>query len=825
MSRHKWAAPPPEDPDDPWRSIVDDIFDWLSGPRVVMVTAYLGTWIFSFGVYFALGQSTRSGYFCFDLIDSRVEIIILQWVSLVADVAIIVLFWQVTAWIKSLQTRLQTIGSALLLSCLLMGGVALVDLAIHDTNSNGAAFGSLHLFDVVTDGLVLAWLFGSTSAWFCEEKPLVPVSTITVVAGIWASLDNIRRFGDWTTLSRSKVLFPFWAIFIGASVFIYFQDQRTFIFIRRPGFIALFFLLLSVATISTLVRAPSFFKDHHPIDDLIFKAQAKHDHWLKGVKLSDSLPVAVRSYQNLHDGRPPPPHFSDWYEFAEGSAVIDQFQQIERDLSPFWDLAPQTIRDRVNVAISYPGVTTITIKAGKVLTADTGDDGDNQDLEELGQMIRKFSKHLPDMVLPINLRSTPRILPKWGDPYSQPLSRPKPMAKLVPRGAADAVNHSTQSPLPRGHGVQWPSSAMEFTLSRNYGQMQAGACPPASRARNRPDWKFGELCVDCAQKHSQGPLIADWEGALDVCDQPDLFHLHAFPMLPPLLKPIEQLLPLFGPSKTKGFKDIIVPMPKSRLDKPDKNWQFERRYDALFWRGTAGKQVVSTHVLRGSHKYRFLHLVSNPGPEDEVSMILPTRGHGKTYVYERIPTQKANADVPFTAGLEDLSACLGAMCQLLEKAYGTREDIADSMEYRYVLLLDEDDGPPPQLLRALRSNSVPFISTIFRTWYTERLTPWLHFVPIDVRYQSLHTSFAYFSGTVDRPPVSSTSKPMEEHVKNAEWIVEQGKKWAKEAIGERDMEIYLFRLLLEWGRLINDRRNEMGFRVGEGGQYLADEWI
>jgi len=33
---------------------------------------------------------------------------------------------------------------------------------------------------------------------------------------------------------------------------------------------------------------------------------------------------------------------------------------------------------------------------------------------------------------------------------------------------------------------------------------------------------------------------------------------------------------------------------------------------------------------------------------------------------------------------------------------------------------------------------------------------------------------------------------------------------------KEDMEVYMFRLLLEWGRLTDDKRTEVGFRLGRG---------
>ncbi|XP_044715426.1 glycosyl transferase family 90 domain-containing protein [Hirsutella rhossiliensis] len=151
----------------------------------------------------------------------------------------------------------------------------------------------------------------------------------------------------------------------------------------------------------------------------------------------------------------------------------------------------------------------------------------------------------------------------------------------------------------------------------------------------------------------------------------------------------------------------------------------------------------------------------------------------------------------------DYSACLGTNCELIKHAFGTEADTEEALEYRHVLLTDEDDGPPSEMLRTIRSGSVPFISTIFRTWYTERLVPWLHFVPVDLNGRD--------TALRGRP-------------KDATWISRRGQKWAKQVLRKKDMEIYLFRLLLEWGRLIDDRRDEIGYRRSQDGGFQNDEW-
>ena len=45
----------------------------------------------------------------------------------------------------------------------------------------------------------------------------------------------------------------------------------------------------------------------------------------------------------------------------------------------------------------------------------------------------------------------------------------------------------------------------------------------------------------------------------------------------------------------------------------------------------------------------------------------------------------------------------------------------------------------------------------------------------------------------------------------AERLAEQGREWAGQSLRNEDLEVYYFRLLLEYGRLIDDARYEIGF--------------
>ncbi len=127
-----------------------------------------------------------------------------------------------------------------------------------------------------------------------------------------------------------------------------------------------------------------------------------------------------------------------------------------------------------------------------------------------------------------------------------------------------------------------------------------------------------------------------------------------------------------------------------------------------------------------------------------------------------------------------------------------------------------------RFLPFLQSKSLPFRAGIFRSWWDGRLTAWKHFVPVDVRLHGLLSTLAYFTGTADpsgggeegdASAAGNGAGSMQGNVKAGEMIAEAGREWAGKVLRKEDMEIYMFRLLLEWGRLTDDRRDEIGFVV------------
>ena len=112
------------------------------------------------------------------------------------------------------------------------------------------------------------------------------------------------------------------------------------------------------------------------------------------------------------------------------------------------------------------------------------------------------------------------------------------------------------------------------------------------------------------------------------------------------------------------------------------------------------------------------------------------------------------------------------------------DDFQESWRHRHLMDLD-GAAFSGRFLPFLRSGSLPYRAALFRTWWEERVHPWTHYVPLDVRLEEedLRGVLRYFGGA--------------EGAGHAEEIAVAGQRWAQKALRKADMQVYMFRLLLE----------------------------
>ncbi|KAJ2970780.1 hypothetical protein NQ176_g8020 [Zarea fungicola] len=741
------------------------------------------------------------------------------------DITIAVLSWQQLVWGKFVKERIQVIANVLALSAFT---VFIYNTLRSIWGSAGNTSESSPLLcgsDVFWNSIALSVLVISASLWICHTNLTGPVGIATIFAGMFQTYSTALSYGNWDYLSRVSVLLPLFVTTTATIAFTYAQRLKNVAVFHRGFFNWVVALIALFSTLRALLVVIPVYDERHPINQLIYDSEIDYRHWSVKISTSRTSSTAARIYEDRHSGRQAPPLFKEWFAQLHRAKIRDSFPQIDEDLEPFWQLTPEQLRAAVEEAAQLPGVATLVIKDGQASIGSSDADGlrdRDGSLAKLVQMASNFSAHLPDMILPINLARSPRILPLWKKRW--------PINRASDHGAvADVISGRSprQAEISAAHEALGGQNAMTVSEFRT---MLRQACPPNSASRANPYLSTAGFCRACAGAHSTLQLMSDWQTSLDsVCSQPDLAYLHGFYMTAPDVRPVQKLLPLFSLYKTAHFADILLPLsPGDAAENeevegpgaaaaPDK--PFLDRSDNISWSGSIGQNTITPEYLHGHHKLRLLGQLVRPRPTDKTTLIKPIIGDTRQWVYAKRTTADVNSKLPLNVGLSDYTACTGHNCDTVRLLFAGDDDryrqaVGDGVtprpppprvdDSKLTLLLDEDDGPAPGTMHALRTETVPILSTIFKTWYTSRLKPWVHFIPVDVRYQALHTTLSYFTVLEDR---------RDSGVMDSKGVAQQGKSWAKEVLREEDREIYLFRLLIEWARLIDERRDEISFNT------------
>ncbi|KAL4758869.1 putative capsular associated protein [Aspergillus foveolatus] len=649
--------------------------------------------------------------------------------------------------------------------------------------------------------------------------PYYGMAGLCVLAGFIASYFNLM-----STLFEGQEPFPlipashaFAALFLlclGGLLFLLSRiaSEEEPQFLHRLNLILRLTIAVMFGTGLIWVLGQSRLGHTHPIDLLIHEAAKSHDIWLKSAKESSNLAEAVQQYRIRYNQHPPP-----------SSVTIDEFDGIYANLLPFRALAPHEIRTMTQKLATNPenDIGALRIRNGTVRIQEGIKPTHAWMVQSAGKMIENFSEHLPDMDLAFNLDDEPRVIAPW-----EKVAELQNRAKAQQLPADDDISDEWSPERDATWGPIEPADQTPETMfidrsfQKIFDPYVAPACPPGSKARTQRVWNRHDLCIGCIRPHSMGQFPTDWSVTSDICHQPDLAHMHGLFLSPATFRITQKLVPVFSQSSTSVFNDIIFPSPWNYVDKikyepsdehPDS--RYTEKENTLFWIGSTTEGVSHEGRWKGMPRQRLAHLVNN-NTYNHVSIFLPT-DEPKSYSYQIFdglaPTQVLglNASVSIT---DPIVRCRNEDCtdQKDELGPGGRVDFQDHWQYRY--LFDSDGaGFSGRFLPFLQSRSLPFKTGLFRQWFDSRVTPWLHYAPIDVRLHGLWSTLAYFAG-VDAN-VDGRKIEMKRHDVQGRWIAEEGRKWAEMALRKEDMEIYFFRLLLEWGRLTDDRRDMLGFKL------------
>ncbi|KAJ5893312.1 hypothetical protein N7495_005003 [Penicillium taxi] len=554
----------------------------------------------------------------------------------------------------------------------------------------------------------------------------------------------------------------------------------------------------------------------HPIDVLTHEARAHYDQFIAQAASSDNLGHALMEYRRRYNQHPPP-GFDKWYQYAtsRSSVVIDDFDSIYNNLLPFWAISPDQLRSMTHQLATNPfnDLGAISIRNGTPQVQEGIKPTHAWMVHGAAKMIQSFSEHLPDMDIVLNLNDEPRVAVPWEriTPMNWEGKQQQPIPKETVVGDWSINRQGGWGPISPPHQTN-ETVFTDGSWRGVYDTCVSLTCPPSSRVRTQRIWNRRDLCLDCAEPHSLGQFPLNFDVATDICHQPDLAFLHGLLISPSSFKVSQDLVPIFSQSAISGFNDILFPSPWNYMDKvkyapsdqtPD--LKYEDKENSLYWVGSTSEGYSRFGEYRGMPRQRLSHLVNN-NTQNQVSVLLPDGPLAYRYrtMDGSAPAEQLNlrANVHL---LGPIARCGDCDLQRDELGTGPRVDFQSHWSHRYLVDLD-GAGFSGRFLPFLQSHSLPFRTGLFRQWFDERMISWLHFVPVDIRLHGLWSTLAYFAGVSNESTVN-----MDAHTAQGMWIAEQGRKWSEVALRKEDMEIYFFRLLLEWGRLTDDKRDVLGY--------------
>ncbi|KAF2746670.1 glycosyltransferase family 90 protein, partial [Sporormia fimetaria CBS 119925] len=539
----------------------------------------------------------------------------------------------------------------------------------------------------------------------------------------------------------------------------------------------------------------------HPAAQLIQAAEDDYRHVYS--RQSQSLDEATKEYRR-RNGLQPPPHFDKWYEYAvrNGVELIDEFDTISRALLPFWALRPSTIRERVRLALgdkenAFIGV---MIRDGKIVKIENGDEWQQQ---ATAGMMKDFVQYLPDMDLAFNIHDEPRVIV----PHDELSVLVEAAHREIKEAAAlKQVLHNSFSSRPSDlNDGKWFDIATTSRFNR-YAHQQTWipsrlSCPMASQAR-----QYEPNAPDNLTAYAAEPLnyIYNQTAFSDICNSPSLSSTFGFFERPNAFSITHELTPIFSQSKISSYQDILYPSPwywagKVQYDeKQDTTW--ENKTNSLYWRGSTTGGFSRNGGWRRQHRQRIVRTLNAP----DKAQIIALKESG----YEVQEVERQDFDKLIDVRFSHIGQCDEGDCKAQETFFRVTEHAGLQDAWYHKHLLDMDGNAfSGRFYAFLKSRSLTYKMAVFREWHEDRLWPWIHYIPLSLNGTEHLDLVHWFAGGDSQQSTGEESLGE----RKAREIAERSTEWAGKALRNVDFEAWLFRLLLEYGRVVDDDRMAIGY--------------
>ncbi|OCF42296.1 hypothetical protein I317_03916 [Kwoniella heveanensis CBS 569] len=509
----------------------------------------------------------------------------------------------------------------------------------------------------------------------------------------------------------------------------------------------------------------------HPIYTLLKTSQRRWKEKL--AKQSKTLAQAVDEYRRRY-ARDPPRGFERWWAYAErnGVQLKDEYDQIHRDLEPFHAFTPNKLQALVREASSKSGMYSISCPGITHTKLSKVKPGSNK-----AKLRRPSSKCVYKVVETGLNEEGRRVASERAEAQLELLEDIEDLLEEV-----KVVMYS--------HDVPWQFVGHEYKIilaNVTLSQIDdahlgwASACAPHKPLRETYD---PDVLPDMDSLWAgDKSFVWDHQATMDPCIHPTLTHLVGF--LSGHGKgpgPSKELYPVLAMCKTTLHADVLgVSMEAWTEDVGDDPAWEEKKDDRMLWRGkTTGIYFKNDVPWNISQRVNLVHQaaqISGYLPTFEV----PSRESPETPVGHPIDLSlsQLNSELMDVGFVDEAIQCDEEICKKVEEGYkfAGRKDWNQGNQYKYLLDID-GNGWSARFKRLMSTNSVVLKSTIFPEWYTDRIQPWVHYIPIKADLTDLYDALSFFRGGNDGL---------------AKEIAVAGKEWSKTFWRKEDMVAYQFR--------------------------------
>ncbi|KAF2637174.1 hypothetical protein P280DRAFT_458292 [Massarina eburnea CBS 473.64] len=559
----------------------------------------------------------------------------------------------------------------------------------------------------------------------------------------------------------------------------------------------------------------------HPASQLIRTSERNFETLVN--TQSKSLGEAVQNYR-LRNGIAPPPHFDKWYEFAtrNGVVLIDEFDTITQALLPYWALKPSTIRSRIKYALGNEdsALLGMMIRNGEVVKVEGGPDWQQQ---ATTKMVDSFIKYLPDMDLGFNIHDEPRVVVP-NDQLSAMIAKARDEVLPSVGKNGSPRNSFSNRPADMNDGKRFeeaPSTRFNRFAHQQTWTHARLSCPADTQAQ-----QFEDQVPDNLTTYAASPLgyVYNQTAFSDVCNSPSLSSNFGFFERPNAFNIIHELTPVFSQSKISTFQDILFPSPWYYFGKVGyddyRDTKWDNKTNSLYWRGSTTGGFSRNGGWRRQHRQRIVRRLNAP---DKASLIVLSTPSGSTDTspnpaYTLQSVERRDYDHLVDVKFSHVGQCDPGDCDAQNEFFKVTERVDGQDAWYYKHLLDMDGNAfSGRFYSFLKSKSLVYKMSIFREWHQEWLIPWVHYVPMSLIGDEHLDLVHWFSGG-KAPKAGAKGKDDNkggngdsEGEKKAREIAERSTEWAAKVLRNVDFETWFFRLLLEYGRIIDDDRDNIGY--------------